>query len=232
VAVLQPAGQFAVLRLADGHTLAEDQLLPEVDAYGASQLMSLFVLSSPDRYFVMANRRKSPDRTTDDKFFWIGSHAPIVQGRLYAINRATGKAEWPVPAEIEYHGLVLNQPQRLPVLVFARHAGSNREQGRDLHLMCVDKRTGCVVSRVELSKTVAYDLTCSAEPAERTVQLSVPSRTVKLAFAAGPIPPEPPAQSGDREFGVGGGLLKALGSFFGFGESSEEGEDLFREDEE
>jgi hypothetical protein len=53
-----------------------------------------------------------------------------------------------------------------------------------------------------------------------------------LRWTGIPTPPEPPLQSGDRETGLGGSFLRALGSFFGVGDDEPTHEDLFGEEDE
>lgn len=230
VAVLEPAGKFAVIDIASGEPAFEQPLLGEYDGAGQPRLVSLHVIASDDQMIVIANRNKSPDHSKDNKVRWITRQMPLVTGRVYALNPRTGTPQWPVPAEVEDQGLVTSQPPELPLLVFMRHfsQGETVDQRTPFttHVYCLDKRTGGAVmhrdpttgysfSRLDLDAASAYGCRWTGDPAARTVTCALPALPVTFRFTAQPMPPEPPAQLADRDpDGEAARQARAIGSFF------------------
>lgn len=194
VAVMQPDGKFAMIRISDGGKTIDEKLEAE------SNLLSIHVLRSGGQDILITNRTYIADRPqqrivqlpqVNNDPSWL----PIT-GRIYAFDRATGKPQWPAPAAVEQHGLVLNAPAELPVIVFLRTIVMNQSQ-QHASVLCLDKRTGrAVYDDDELPQAVqSYDL--SGDAKEKTVAVvAAPSQTVTLNFTDAPIPPEPPYQAG------------------------------------
>jgi hypothetical protein len=131
------------------------------------------------------------------------SGCPVRKGRLYAIDER-GKLMWPAPVAIEEQRFLLNQPERLPVVAFASLVHEQRPNGAWIPkalLLCVDKRTGRVLYRQEMQRSMSYpalDIVGDAE--KKTVELRLHNggtgiESVTLAFTDKPIPPAPAGKS-------------------------------------
>jgi outer membrane protein assembly factor BamB len=143
VAVLQPDGDLAVLRVADGQAdLRRKGLkLP-------NKLDRIHVLRQDDAYFVAISRpddererpwgyRVIPSQLTGDD-----SSRPAVNGSVYALSK-TGEELWKDgPARIDACNWAIDQPADLPVLVFI---SDERGRGTQTRIKLVDKRTGRTV---------------------------------------------------------------------------------------
>jgi hypothetical protein len=116
---------------------------------------------------------------------------------VYAFDLRTGEQIWSGPAVVKQRGMMLSQPQDLPLLVFV-----DREMRRDasgggshLRLLCLDKATGRTVFRNDDLKDTAggrFDIRVAGQ--ERpTVSIDMSSQTVQLTLTDEPRPPEPPA---------------------------------------
>lgn len=213
-AIMQPDGKFAMLDLADGHKTVDDKLEAE------PSLQRIFVLRSKGQDILVTDHPFVPDRPPNKSYMapqganeWA---CRLVTGRLYAFDRATGKQQWPAPAAVEQHGLLLNSPAELPVIVFLRMVQPNPGSAHG-SMLCIDKRTGRMVYEFdELPQMMAnYDL--SGDAKEKTVSVTTPPQTTTLRYTGAPIPPEPPYQAGlfDRpkgtlETGKAGALFNAL----------------------
>jgi hypothetical protein len=194
VAVMQPDGKFAMIRIADGHKTIDEKL------EAAPNLQRIHVIRSAGQDILVTNHPYIAERAqqrymqlpqVDNDPYWLP-----VTGRVYAFDRATGKQQWPAPAAVEQHGLVLNVPAELPVLVFLRTVQTNQGQQR-ASILCLDKRTGrAVYEEDELPQMIQnYEITGDAK--EKTVTLvAAPTQTITLKFTDSPVPPEPPYQAG------------------------------------
>jgi hypothetical protein len=146
---------------------------------------------------------------------------PLISGRVYAFDRTTGEPQWPTPAVIERHGLLLPQPSALPVLVFVRHVINPTAGGRNrtkTSLLCLDKRTGRAVFQKDDFAFGTGFFHLEGDRAANIVAVRLPSLAVKLHYTETPIPPEPPLQAGQgcqrppkRALGVFGSMFRALG---------------------
>ncbi len=194
VAVMQPDGHFTMIRLADGSKTIDEKLESE------SNLQSIHVMRSEAQDILITNHVYVSDHPQQrivqmpqpyNDPCWLQ-----VTGRLYAFDQGSGKPQWAAPAAVEQHGLVLNAPAELPVIVFLRTIIVNQNQ-QHASILCLDKRTGrAVCDDDDLPQAVQnYDLT--ADPKDKTVTIvAAPSQTVTLKFTDAPIPPEPPYQAG------------------------------------
>ncbi len=214
VAVLEPSGKFVCINLADGAKTIDEKLEPE------QNLQTIQVLRSIERDILITNRpftANKPNRNIQSPFGDM--YSPMVNGRVYAFDRVTGKPSWATPATVEQHGLVLGQGSELPVLVFIRNshtAVNNRAQLKG-EVLCLDKRTGRLIDESELSQMISsFEATANLE--EKTVTLNTPVQNIVLRYTTDPVPPEPPFQAGlfekpptALEKNPAGVLIKAIG---------------------
>ena len=198
LAVMQPDGRFVILRIADG------QVVMETDLAAEDKLASIFVNRDAERYMLIANR---PFTSSNEETRWHawpqGERTMRVNGRVYAFDRISKSPRWQVPAVIENHSLLIDQPVGVPVLTFMRQEMS-KESGRSnaqVSVLCIDKRNGCLLfptpnqTSSKLQPSSGFDVTGNLE--ERIVTLSFLNRTsYQLTFTDAPRAPEPPAQTG------------------------------------
>jgi tetratricopeptide (TPR) repeat protein len=213
---MQRDGKFALLALADGRPLVEEQLLEE------PQLVDIYLQQSRERFLLVTNH--PPVETKEGVNISAapgGLNNPLISGRVYAFDRTTGEPQWPTPAVIERHGLLLPQPSALPVLVFVRHVINPTAGGRNrtkTSLLCLDKRTGRAVFQKDDFAFGTGFFHLEGDRAANIVAVRLPSLAVKLHYTETPIPPEPPLQAGQgyqrppkRALGVFGSMFRALG---------------------
>jgi hypothetical protein len=216
LAILEPEGRFVILGLADGRIRVDQKLHAEPrEADGKSRLQSIHVVANEKQIILVTNRNPKNDRSTDGRFGWGGTAAPLVSGRVYALDRATGQPQWIAPAEIQDEGLLLHQPSDLPVLAFVRQIEERSAQRRDAEVFCIDRRNGQTAARVVMDRTSANFVTVTGDPTRRVVRFAFAAQAMALHFTSHPQPPEPPAQVDDyNPLGDWDPRKRAVGEFF------------------
>jgi hypothetical protein len=126
------------------------------------------------------------------------SDFPLINGLVYAFSMKTGEAIWPAPAVVRNRGIVLSQPQEIPLLVFAdrkmvRDAASGG--GSQLRLLCLDQETGQTVYRNDsLPDTSITRFRVRGErDAGAVVAVEMSAGKIQLTMTDRPRPPQPPA---------------------------------------
>ena len=195
-AVLQPSGKLTIVSLKDGKTKLEADLEAE------KNLMSLFVLRSTERYFILPSHPSTESNpTTNFHPAPAGANTQLFTGRVYAFDRQSGKQAWASPAYVSQHGYVLEQPADLPVLLFLRHATPAKGSGAKTFtsVLCLDKRNGQAVLDANEFPTPIHAYEVSADREKARMQVTVfgsSQRTYTLQFTDEPAPPAAPAQLG------------------------------------
>ena len=178
VGVLEPGGAFVLLALPDGKPIVQEALEPE------NALNSIYVLRSAEGYLLVTN--SLPQRAQTVAAAPGGpQNDPLINGRVYAFSRETGKKLWHNPAVIDQNGLVLTQPSELPVLVFMGHATLGG-QGTRAIVLCIDKRTGATVYRNDALPLSINNFELIADPDKATVSLVLPGKRIVLRFTDEP----------------------------------------------
>jgi outer membrane protein assembly factor BamB/tetratricopeptide (TPR) repeat protein len=216
IAIMQRDGRFVMISLADGRITVDEKLTAE------RNLENIYVIRSAEQDVLVVSRpadarhSSRPRRTVQQHLDGV---SPIVTGRVYAFDRATGKSQWAVPGGVEEHGLILSQPSELPVLIFMRtlievdSSGSQNQRGS---ILCIDKRTGRPIYEDDnLPQNVGtFDVATHFD--DKTIALSVHQQSWTLKFTGKPIAPEPPYGAGlfdnpkvDLQSTVEGALQKA-----------------------
>jgi hypothetical protein len=178
VAVYERSGRFAVFGLEDG----KERISITLDA--EPNLTSIYVLRRDRQYLVMTNRPiTSPLADTNVQAAPGGFYAPLVHGKLYALDAVSGKPRWAAPVEIEQQGFPLDQPSGTPLLVLLRHLNSTDGAARPTRtsLQCIDVRDGSEIYRDEfIATTSSYQII--GDPASQTVKLNLPARNYTFRF--------------------------------------------------
>ena len=216
LAIFEPEGRFVVITLADGRIRIDQQLLAEPrGADGKSHLQSIHVFKDTKRLILVTNRNAATDRAGEGRFGWGGTAAPLVTGRVYALDPSMGRPQWLIPAEVQNQGLLLHQPRDLPVLAFVRQVEDRAAGKRDVEILCLDRPSGRTAARVSIDRTSASGVTVTADPQRRVVRFAFAAQTVLLHFTSLPQPPEAPAQIDEYEFSQESDPRKrAVGDFF------------------
>ena len=207
-ALLDRQGRLVFLNLKTGKPVFSQQLDSEL------RLSALHVIASRDCFIVIANR---PRHGEPDSSAFLPAHengGPMINGRVCALDRVTGRLLWPAAAEIENFALVLEQPVDLPLIVFARR----RSEGQRTSFMFLDKRTGALATPTREFTRQITNFEIVGDDEKKTVSLHLRSmaNVLTLSYTTDPAPPEPPIQ-GDvarlgKERGSGfGNTLRELG---------------------
>lgn len=215
VGVLEPGGHFVLVDLADGHSIADVQLKPR----SGMTVTNLVVLRMDDQYIVLVQDRSAANNNGNEMAQppqgAVGSSAR--RARVYALD-LQGKLAWPAPADVDQECFLLNQPARLPVLVFCnfnRELNGNQNRVRTA-LVAVDRRDGRVVcDRNEIgpmSPMGWMTLDIEGDPGDRTVRLRSSTENIVLNFTDRPASPAVRRATGAKKVqtGVGGALLDAV----------------------
>lgn len=180
VAVFQPDGECALIRLADGEQLSRTKLEKE------KMLMGIVLLPWDDGYLLMTRvtTPASANRTIQP-YPQNGGDSNVITGRLYSFDQA-GKPLWEKPVSMSQQGLWLSQPSGLPVLVLMRQMTkpspiTSREPR--MSVMCIDKRSGKVVYQEDdLPGTTVSSCTMAANLAANTVTITLPNQEITLTY--------------------------------------------------
>lgn len=143
VAVLEPAGRFAVVGINDGKPRLESQLESE------TAVNRITVLRSSDQYLLLTSRPVD-NASTKLQIHTRGLPQSAVNGRAYAFSRRNGDRLW--SKLIDDQAINLNQPDDLPILVFTcrkqEWSIDDQKQRHSLDYspaLILDRRTGDVV---------------------------------------------------------------------------------------
>jgi hypothetical protein len=116
---------------------------------------------------------------------------PLVNGYVYGFDRKTKKQTY--RTRIAGHGLTLNQPPDLPMLVFASQRYEQLPRGQmrspEAVLLCIDKRSGRTLYDQKLTAPLnMVDLV--GEPDRNAVVMKTLRNSLRFTFTDEPIPPE------------------------------------------
>ena len=154
------------------------------------RLADIYVTAMGDQYILVTNRQPGTRNNQEVVQPLPGAaHRPVSSGLVYGFDRR-GKMLWPAPRKVENTHLVLDQPERLPIVTFAclSYRRGNGMSSFTCPILCIDKRTGRVVFR-ERIPAVPSALDISGDPEKHTVQLRLQG-AVTLTFTDKPWQPE------------------------------------------
>ena len=186
VGVYEPRGRFALLGADDGRTIVDATLRPE------RTVAEMYLHRSPDGYMLVLNglERNRPAQNQLYGLYGVVTRV-ITKAHVYGFDLA-GKKRWPEPATVEDQFLLVNQPPRLPMLMFACGipGGRGLASGQPkLAVLGVDKRTGQVFRPEQTFEGSGY-LRLLGDPEKKAIQLHLPRDLVTLTFSDKP-PPKP-----------------------------------------
>ena len=196
-ALLENSGKFSVISLVTGEQLVQSQLQPE------TALTSLNVYRSQEQYTVLANTpiAESQPGLVTQPLSGGGMPGQQAHGRVYAIDRVTGKQRWQTPAFIAQHGLPFEQPVDSPLLVFIRNRRGNNSGNWAANILCLDKRSGAIAYEGDIATAQANMCEVAADLEKAIVQITTwvqpgTMRLTTIKLTSEPQPPMPPAQTG------------------------------------
>ncbi len=217
VGVMEPDGHFLLLGLPDGRTLADVKVDSEPG------LTDITVLRSEGQYFLItrSTRVGNPSRIQP---MAGSSYTPIYRGKMYAFD-GQGRLQWPRPAIIQNQFLLLEQPQRLPILTFACQRYQQNAMGVNLlttSLLCIDKRNGRTAYKKDLT-TNSGTIDVVGDRGKKTVDLVLQrNSTIRLTFTDKPLPPgaqteseTPAAPGGEAAEALWDTMRKTIGRLMG-----------------
>ena len=196
LALLDTNGRFVM------HSLTSDRVLIRTKLERDELLHSLRVVSSGDDYLLFANTDSAQNQSTTRTVRNAHSfNAPVATSRLYVIDRATGQLRWQVPAFIEEHGFVLQQPSNSPALWFVRNVSNSQtvlapDNVKQASVLCIDRRDGRIVYSKEDISTQVNEFNVASNESGTTSTITLPGQSITITFTDEPIPPTPPAQTG------------------------------------
>ncbi|QDU28241.1 outer membrane biogenesis protein BamB [Anatilimnocola aggregata] len=197
-AVLENTGKFTVISLQSGQVLVASQLVAE------ATLTSLNVLRSQEQYTVLANQpiADSVPGLMTTPLSGGGMPGQQAHGRVYAIDRITGKQRWQTPAFVAQHGLPWDQPVDAPLMVFIRNRRGNNSGNWAANLLCIDKRDGSIAYEGDIANAQANMCEVQADFEKQAVQVTTwvqpgTMRVTLIKLSDEPAAPQAPAQTGN-----------------------------------
>jgi tetratricopeptide (TPR) repeat protein len=198
VGVCEPDGHLVLLSLPEGRTIVDTKF--NVTA-GFSSLGQLVLWQDDERYVVVThnlqNVQPNPQRHIQPLPNVISQ--PITRGWVWAFDHE-GKPVWPEPVMVKDQQLPLDQPRRVPVVVFACQEfvrQSNNAMRNQTSVLCIDKRTGRKIApeSLQIQPNGVFDIV--GDPKKHTVELRFQQNTLTMTFTDKPWPPDPkPSEAG------------------------------------
>jgi hypothetical protein len=175
-------------------------------------MSDVHVFRSPSETLLVVNSLQGV--SSSGRHYYALQGVPSVQAsraKIYAFD-AQGKALFRGPAIVQNQFLVLNQPQRLPALVFA--CGVQERQGNSggqprTAIVAVDKRTGQVVRPKERFEGLSH-FRLLGDPEKKVIEVHLQRDVLALRFTDKPIPPAPKVEAKKPAAKASSALLKAM----------------------
>ncbi len=171
-AIVEPGGTLSVLDLKNGVSELELELNPD------ENLSTVFAMEHGDTLIVVANSAENFEQARGVITPFPAAIGGVrVNGWVYAIDLQKGTKLW--EQKLGNHGVWLEQPAGLPVLVFACAANIRRngKQIRANSVLILDKQTGETIHSTESSLSTASNYTISGNPETGTVEFEWPNTT-------------------------------------------------------
>jgi len=216
LALLDTNGRFVM------HSLTSDHVLVRTRLERDDHLHSLRVVPSGDDYILFANTETSQSQSVSTTVRHAHPfNSPVASSRMYMIDRQTGRLRWQVPAFIDEHGFVLQQPSNSPALWFVRNVSNSQnvlapDNVKQASVLCIDRRDGRVLYSKEDISTQVNEFNVVSNESGTKSTISLPGQSITITFTDAPTPPTPPAQTGTASSltSSGSSLANIAGSLF------------------
>jgi outer membrane protein assembly factor BamB len=196
-ALLETTGKLTVISLHSGQVKITANLIPE------EHVNSVHVLRSQEQYTVLVNQpvAESVPGLMTTPLSGGGQPGQQAHGRVYALDRQTGKPRWQTPAFIGQHGLPWDQPVDSPLMVFIRNRRAANNGNWTAELLCLDKRDGSIAFEGDIASAQANMCEVQADFDKQAVQVTTwvqpgTMRVTLIKLSDDPVPPRAPAQTG------------------------------------
>lgn len=190
LAVAELSGKLHLVEIASGRS--EDYAGLDARTFWAHEEMAL--LADDERLFLIVNRN-------NPMYYGYSSNALqslTVNGTIYAFDRGTREKLW--SRRITGRQLLLEQFTHLPLLVFTTHKYEEQDIFHywSAHLLALDKQTGRVRGRTELTNGTGYHFyAMTVSQADRSLELLTYNQRVRFSADPADEPPirapQPPA---------------------------------------
>jgi hypothetical protein len=186
--ILEKSGRCAIVDLQSGVIIGEDKFeLPDrVPA-------EIKLVVSEEQFIVMVSFLPIADK--EFSFLSPTKDSQICDGIIRSINRRTGKSQWQSSAFVERFALLADQPEGVPVLLFAREI-KDKSSTRVLprcEVFCIDKRDGRALFQLERQPSSRTGYRIKRGP-DQSVTFELPNnKSYRLQFTDRPLAPAPPA---------------------------------------
>jgi hypothetical protein len=204
--------------LTDGAYKLETNVDPTIG------LKNIQVIASSQQWLLIVNDQQLEPKEAEPRRRTNPSFLLPVNGRIFALDRETGRSLWPVPAVVRGYGMLPNQPEEVPTLWLLRPKLTTSNQfgpstEARIDVLCLDRRTGAALypplGKGEVaSHANSYDILVDLRKHE--VTLALPQIQIQVRFTSEPTPPAPPfqqAHDGNRlnaAFGKFGELIESV----------------------
>jgi hypothetical protein len=186
VAVYEPSGKFQLIDARSGMAVIDRQLQAVDDVH------FIQTMRSGDNLFLFVSSQPQQQYKPVGQFDY-----PLINGLVYAFNLTTSEAAWPRPALVRNRGLVLSQPEDIPLLAFAERKmirDATTGGGSQLRVLCLDKRTGQTLYRNDQlpdTSLTQFRVRSERQP-QPVVALDLSAGKIQLTLTDRPRPPQPP----------------------------------------
>jgi outer membrane protein assembly factor BamB/tetratricopeptide (TPR) repeat protein len=171
----------------------KEVLRAKVEADDAKKATDIHLLQDHDQFYVAFNepidRKLHPGQGPWPNVSH-GMRSFVLNGTVYAFDRATGKLHWATAGPVENQMMVLEQFKELPVLLFtAQYTKMNNPAqpfNRYMMVEFIDKRTGKLILRKEMqnqNQQPFFALTTNVR--EGSIELINFEMKIRLSLAAG-----------------------------------------------
>lgn len=181
------SGQFHLIRVVDGQELIKAQLQPE------TTVSEMFLFQSPDTYTLVVNGLERPGSSRPRGQQYFGYYGlpfkQITRARVYGFDREGGKL-WETPVLVEDRHLLMNQPPRLPILLFGQVPLQSPGNTSRLTLFGIDKHSGKTIQPEESLQGHGY-FRMVGHPEKKAIEIQLNQEVITLTFRD--EPPGPPS---------------------------------------
>jgi outer membrane protein assembly factor BamB len=204
--ILEPKGHFTLVSLADGRKLIDWAFQPD------NGISDFRVVRSAEQTLLIVSGLERPSATGQHYYqLQSVSSVPLGRAKIYAFD-PQGKPLWKEPVSVRNQYLLLQQPARLPALIFACQVQDRRPNmmGQpQTTILAVDKRTGQVCQPKDRYEGVSH-FRIEGDPEKYAIDIRLQRNVVSLNFTNKPWAPAAKPAEKIPSASPSSALLKAL----------------------